>query len=94
MYEPATARAPDASRRKQLSEVTLLEPSAVMRSLCPIGSTLWALRAEELNASEGRFDVITCLWNVLGHIFPAASRIEALRQSRGCSRPKAASSST
>jgi SAM-dependent methyltransferase len=63
-----------------LCEVVLLEPSSVMRSLCPAGSTLWALRAEALSAREGRFDVITCLWNVLGHIFPVAARIEALRQ--------------
>jgi hypothetical protein len=29
---------------------------------------------------EGEFSVITCLWNVLGHVFPAAGRVDALRQ--------------
>jgi 2-polyprenyl-3-methyl-5-hydroxy-6-metoxy-1,4-benzoquinol methylase len=29
---------------------------------------------------QAEFDVITCLWNVLGHILPAAARIEVLRQ--------------
>ena len=38
------------------------------------------MRAEELHLVEAEFDVITCLWNVLGHIFPAASRAEVLRQ--------------
>ncbi len=38
------------------------------------------MRAEELGAAGGEFDSITCLWNVLGHIFPASKRTEALRQ--------------
>jgi hypothetical protein len=28
---------------------------------------------------HGAFDVITCLWNVLGHIFPGGNRVEVLR---------------
>ncbi len=38
------------------------------------------MRAEDLYMVESRFDVILCLWNVLGHVFPAAARIEMLRQ--------------
>ena len=33
------------------------------------------------NASNlGRFDVITCLWNVLGHIRPSSTRADVLRE--------------
>jgi 2-polyprenyl-3-methyl-5-hydroxy-6-metoxy-1,4-benzoquinol methylase len=63
-----------------LQEIVLLEPSAQMRSHWPTGVTAWATRAEELHAQEGRFDAITCLWNVLGHIFPASARGEVIRQ--------------
>jgi len=64
-----------------LSEITLLEPSMEMRETWPATVRSWAMRAEELPAAAGSFDVITCLWNVLGHVFPAANRIEVLRQS-------------
>jgi 2-polyprenyl-3-methyl-5-hydroxy-6-metoxy-1,4-benzoquinol methylase len=63
-----------------LRNLILLEPSAAMRSHCPAQANIWALRAEELHSRQGSFDVITCLWNVLGHILPSASRIEVLRQ--------------
>ncbi len=63
-----------------LQEVTLLEPSAGMRSKWPPGMRGIAIRAEELSSVAGNFDVILCLWNVLGHVFPAAKRVEVLRQ--------------
>jgi ubiquinone/menaquinone biosynthesis C-methylase UbiE len=63
-----------------LEQVVLLEPSAQMRGNWPTGVTVWAMRAEDLHAQEGRFDTITCLWNVLGHVFPASARSEVLRQ--------------
>ncbi len=63
-----------------LTKVVLLEPSAAMRSLWPSGAHGWAIRAEELSTRNDRFDVIVCLWNVLGHIFPAARRVEVLAQ--------------
>jgi 2-polyprenyl-3-methyl-5-hydroxy-6-metoxy-1,4-benzoquinol methylase len=63
-----------------LKDVALLEPSAAMRRNWPAGVTAWPLRAEDLHAQQGRFDVITCLWNVLGHIFPATARSEVIRQ--------------
>lgn len=66
-----------------LKNLVLLEPSAGMRSLWPPGTQGWDIRAEELRTRDERFDAITCLWNVLGHIFPAAARVEVLRQ---CSR--------
>jgi SAM-dependent methyltransferase len=63
-----------------VQELTLLEPSERMRSYCPAQAIVWAMRAEELGRQRGCFEVITCLWNVLGHILPAAARVEALRQ--------------
>lgn len=63
-----------------LQEPVLLEPSAGMRTNWPAQDQARAMRAEDLHQEQGRFDVITCLWNVLGHIGPAASRLEVLRQ--------------
>jgi 2-polyprenyl-3-methyl-5-hydroxy-6-metoxy-1,4-benzoquinol methylase len=68
------------ARAAGLNHLKLLDPSAEMRRRWPIDSEGWTIRAEELNSVAGEFDVITCLWNVLGHVFPAANRIEALRQ--------------
>ena len=63
-----------------LKDCMLLEPSAAMRSLWPLEANGWPIRAEELKTRDGQFDAITCLWNVLGHIFPEASRVDVLRQ--------------
>jgi 2-polyprenyl-3-methyl-5-hydroxy-6-metoxy-1,4-benzoquinol methylase len=76
----------DGSRARRIAgaaslpEFVLLEPSAAMRSQWPAETRGWAIRAEELGGKNGQFDVIICLWNVLGHIFPASSRVEVLRQ--------------
>ena len=63
--------------------VVLVEPSAAMRAGHPQGrsgvESLW-LRAEDLHQLEPGFDVIVCLWNVLGHVATRAARIEVLRQ--------------
>jgi 2-polyprenyl-3-methyl-5-hydroxy-6-metoxy-1,4-benzoquinol methylase len=53
-----------------------------MRGHSPPEARVWAVRAEELGQQPGCFDVIVCLWNVLGHIFPLAARVEVLRQFR------------
>ena len=74
------ARAARIAAAAGLPDLTLLEPSGVMRSHCPAQANLWAMRAEDLRQRQGSFDVITCLWNVLGHILPAAARAEVLRQ--------------
>ena len=74
------ARARRIAEAAGLRELVLLEPSPAMRSYCPAEAAIWAMRAEDLGRQVGSFDVITCLWNVLGHIFPSAARIEALRQ--------------
>lgn len=60
-----------------IADLVLLEPSVAMRGS---DAGIRTMRAQELHLLEGKFDVITCLWNVLGHIFPASSREEVLRQ--------------
>jgi 2-polyprenyl-3-methyl-5-hydroxy-6-metoxy-1,4-benzoquinol methylase len=74
------ARASRIAGAAGLRDLTLLEPSERMRSYCPAQATIWTMRAEDLHSRQGSFDVITCLWNVLGHILPSAARVEVLRQ--------------
>lgn len=63
-----------------ISRVVLLEPSVNMCGQMPTGWEVWQSRAEDLDIGPiaERFDVITCLWNVLGHIHGADARIRAL----------------
>jgi 2-polyprenyl-3-methyl-5-hydroxy-6-metoxy-1,4-benzoquinol methylase len=63
--------------------VVLVEPSAGMRASHPrgrLGVESLPLRAEDLRHLEPGFDVIVCLWNVLGHVAGQSARIEVLRQ--------------
>jgi len=63
-----------------IEELVLLEPSRAMQGTVSENAKVWTMRAEELHSVQAEFDVITSLWNVLGHIFPASSRVEVLRQ--------------
>jgi SAM-dependent methyltransferase len=63
-----------------VAEVVLLEPSLGMQGNETKEAKMWNIRAEDLHSVQAEFDVIICLWNVLGHIFPSASRVEVLRQ--------------
>jgi SAM-dependent methyltransferase len=81
------ARALRIAKASNLDDVVLLEPSREMVKSCPAATEVWAIRAEELSAElikkrdpDRRFDIIVCLWNVLGHIGPHASRVLVLRQ--------------
>jgi 2-polyprenyl-3-methyl-5-hydroxy-6-metoxy-1,4-benzoquinol methylase len=68
------------AQRCGISELTLVEPSVAMqRSGCG-DARFRTMRAEELHLLAPEFDVILCLWNVLGHIFPECARLEVLRQ--------------
>jgi len=71
------------ARKAALQDVVLLEPSAGMMK--ESAARIWRVRAEDvelenLNSAERNcgFDVITCLWNVLGHIRPAKTRAQVL----------------
>jgi SAM-dependent methyltransferase len=63
-----------------LKDFVLLEPSAGMRRQWPREVRGWPIRAEDLSTKEERFDVITCLWNVLSHIRPGQARADVLRE--------------
>ena len=68
---------------RDIHTVVLVEPSAGMRAGHPRGRSgveSLPLRAEDLHQLEPGFDVIVCLWNVLGHVATRAARIEVLRQ--------------
>jgi SAM-dependent methyltransferase len=73
-------RARRIARNRDIPELVLVEPSLAMQGSNCSGTQIRTMRAEELHMAEPGFDVITCLWNVLGHIFPQASRTEVLRQ--------------
>lgn len=71
-------RAEKIARARGLKELVLLEPSAAMSQTWPPTAAVWQMRAEDFVRAERRFDVITCLWNVLGHIRSSSTRIKIL----------------
>jgi len=76
------SRAFRIAQSANLRRVVLLEPSAGMRALCPRQAEVWPCSALELPGSGLPFDVITCLWNVLGHLEGKEQRSSALRKFR------------
>jgi 2-polyprenyl-3-methyl-5-hydroxy-6-metoxy-1,4-benzoquinol methylase len=84
----------DGVRARRLAEaagiqnLVLLEPSAGMRRLWPPDVRGLPTTAEALDSIGETFDVITCLWNVLGHISREAQRVHVLRQFRRLLSPK------
>jgi SAM-dependent methyltransferase len=70
-------RARRIAQARDVAQLVLVEPSVAMQRG---DAAVRTMRAEELHLVDARFDVITCLWNVLGHIFPSAGRLEVLRQ--------------
>jgi len=63
-----------------IERLVMLEPSAAMPARGAGKGELWRFRAEDVrpDSISERFDVITCLWNVLGHITTADKRQQAL----------------
>lgn len=82
-------RALSLARRAGIATVVLSDVSAAMvqrcRALRP--TAVWHAAAEELPDSDRRFDVITCLWNVLGHVEERAGRRRALARMRALLQP-------
>jgi SAM-dependent methyltransferase len=79
-------RALSIATRAGFRRVVLCEPSEGMRRLCaalePPPGLHWEVRdlcAEDLGRLDERFDAVTCLWNVLGHVPTPAARVAALR---------------
>ena len=74
-------RAVKIAKASNISKIVLAEPSPTMIALCQNQSVsdTWQVTAEELPQTNERFDVILCLWNVLGHIESNERRINALK---------------
>lgn len=68
-------RALRIARQTGIKDVVLLEPSPAMRAQIPGSAEIWPILADAIGTYAGahkrQFDVIACLWNVLGHILPA-----------------------
>lgn len=85
----------DGSRAMRLASalgascVVLSDPSGPMAEQCRTrgASEVWQRAAEELSVPGERFDAVTCLWNVLGHVDGHARRVEALRRMRALLAP-------
>lgn len=81
-------RACQIAERAAIQEVVLLEPSAGMRAAVSSTAEIWPVRVEELGEVNRQFDVITCLWNVLGHTSSTEARMGALSKLRRMLSPK------
>lgn len=67
--------------RLRIHQATLVEPSREMFKLIPKDERLSAfnLTLESVDFGDSQFDVVTSLWNVLGHV-PEPSRVDFLRR--------------
>jgi 2-polyprenyl-3-methyl-5-hydroxy-6-metoxy-1,4-benzoquinol methylase len=77
-------RAVNIAIRSGIEELSLVEPSSAMIDLSksvevPSGLKVnyYQVSAEELSMNR-KFDAVTCLWNVLGHVPDKTSRINVL----------------
>jgi 2-polyprenyl-3-methyl-5-hydroxy-6-metoxy-1,4-benzoquinol methylase len=96
------SRALRIARQCGIHNVIMVEPSLEMAASAAGTATVWNVRAEDLNAHAAdcfreqqsnaselaRFDVITCLWNVLGHIRSFENRVRSLRAMRDLLAPE------
>ncbi len=73
-----------------ITRLVLAEPSAEMVRLCHRnGATeVWEGTADDLpETHQPPFDVITCLWNVMGHIPNGPARVRALKKMKSLLAP-------
>jgi SAM-dependent methyltransferase len=61
-------------------EIVLVEPSKAMLARCNLRAELMNCRIAEIPETEKKFDAITCLWNVLGHLRGADERRASLER--------------
>jgi len=71
-------RALEIGRSARVERIVLLEPSRGMRAHCMEDVELWPFSIEEIPDTAPSFDIITCLWNVLGHVQGSEARLHAL----------------
>jgi len=73
------SRASEIARRCGIANIVLVEPSLEMAARAAGTVKVWNIRAEEFSDCSSQFEVITCLWNVLGHIRGVESRACAMK---------------
>ena len=73
-------RAMALAKKLGVSSVVLSDYSPEMAARCRVlgPRDVWQTAAQDLPETDRRFDIITCLWNVLGHLPDRDSRIKAL----------------
>ncbi len=64
------------------STVILIEPSAGMRAQCREDVKVWPWCIAEIPDVAPQFDLVVCLWNVLGHLDGTQERLLALSKFR------------
>jgi 2-polyprenyl-3-methyl-5-hydroxy-6-metoxy-1,4-benzoquinol methylase len=72
------SRAFRIAREYGIPNIVLVEPSLEMAFPATGIAKVLNLRAEELSDIPNKFDVITCLWNVLGHVRGVESRTRTM----------------
>ena len=77
------------ARRLGARRIVLCEPGTEFARRCEaLGvDEVWRMSAEELPAAAPAFDIILCLWNVLGHLPDHASRVAALTRMKALLNP-------
>lgn len=70
------------AQKSKIKTIVLSDISYEMIKMCKRldVSEVWHTKAEDLPQKNIRFDVILCLWNVLGHIDNETKRIQALKK--------------
>jgi SAM-dependent methyltransferase len=68
------------AKELRIGTVVLADSSREMIARCKLlnPSETWLCQAQDLPKTELRFDLILCLWNVLGHLPDRVSRVKAL----------------
>ncbi|MBI1861055.1 MAG: class I SAM-dependent methyltransferase [Deltaproteobacteria bacterium] len=77
-------------QRSGVSDAVAIEPSPVMARLCRMkaGVPVHEIFAQDIEPAQiGRFDVVTALWNVFGHIPDSPARLEALKKISAALKP-------
>lgn len=73
------SRALRIAQKCGISNIVLVEPSLEMAAPAAGIAKLWNVRAEELSDYSNQFEVITCLWNVLGHVRGVENRARTMK---------------
>lgn len=73
------SRAIRIAGKSKIPNTVLVEPSREMSAPATRVAKVWSVRAEELSDYSTQFDVITCLWNVLGHVRGIEKRACAMK---------------